>query len=104
MTDAVSDLSVLAVMALEWMPDAPAPRPALSQAEAGARLRADGYLNRFDINEAERTEIHRFAPAVRAMMVEALADPAVRDAHAVAVMRRDERVARTDPARISREG
>ena len=33
-----------------------------------------------------------------------LADPAVRDAHAVAVMRRDERVARTDPARISREG
>ena len=65
---------------------------------------ADGYLNRFDINEAERTEIHRFAPAVRAMMVEALADPAVRDAHAVALMRRDERVARTDPARISREG
>lgn len=65
---------------------------------------ADGYLNRFDINETERTEIHRFAPAVRAMMAEALADPAVQEAHSAAVRQRDERVARTDPAQISREG
>ncbi|WP_162615972.1 hypothetical protein [Solilutibacter oculi] len=43
MTDAVSDLSVLAVMALEWMPDAPAPRPALSQAEAGALAERIGH-------------------------------------------------------------
>ena len=65
---------------------------------------ADGYLNRFDINETERTEIHRFAPAVRAMMAEALADPAVQEAHSAAVRQRDERVAHTDPAQISREG
>lgn len=65
---------------------------------------ADGYLNRFDINEAAHTEIHRFVPAVKELMAEALADPAVRDAHAVAVQRRDERVARTDPAQISRQG
>ena len=35
MTKTASDLSVLAVMALEWMPDGPAPRVALSQHEAG---------------------------------------------------------------------
>lgn len=64
----------------------------------------DAYLNRFDINETEQTEIHRFAPAVRAMMAEALADPAVQQAHSAAVRRRDDRVARTDPAAISREG
>lgn len=64
---------------------------------------ADGYLNRFDINEAGRTEIHRFVPAVKALMAEALSDPAVREAHAETVGRRDERAARTDPAQISRE-
>lgn len=35
MTEAAADLSVLAVMALEWMPEGRAPRAALAQAEAG---------------------------------------------------------------------
>lgn len=65
---------------------------------------ADGYLTRFDINEIERTNIHRLAPAVKALMAEALAHLAVREALAAAVRRRDDRVSRTDPAQISREG
>ena len=43
MTHAASDLSVLAVMALEWMPDGPAPRPALAQEEAGQLAERIGH-------------------------------------------------------------
>ncbi|MBE2210284.1 MAG: hypothetical protein IAE66_01660 [Xanthomonadaceae bacterium] len=43
MTEAASDLSVLAVMALEWMPDGPAPRAALSQDEAGLLAERIGH-------------------------------------------------------------
>ena len=56
------------------------------------------------ILQASRGARSNAGDVMLAKMVEALADPAVRDAHAVAVTRRDERVARTDPARISREG
>lgn len=63
---------------------------------------ADGYLTRFDINETARTDIHRFVPAVKARMAEALAHPAVQDAWSAAIRLRNERVSRTDPAQISR--
>ena len=43
MTEAAPDLSVLAVMALEWMPDGPAPRVALSQEEAGLLAERIGH-------------------------------------------------------------
>ena len=42
MTEA-ADLSVLAVMALEWMADAPTPKAALSQADAGALAERIGH-------------------------------------------------------------
>ena len=53
---------------------------------------------------ATRLRRLRRTERLRAMMAEALADPAVQEAHSAAVRRRDERVARTDPAQISREG
>ncbi len=43
MTEAASDLSVLAVMALEWMPDGPAPRTALAQDDAGLLAERIGH-------------------------------------------------------------
>ena len=43
MTEAASDLSVLAVMALEWMPDGPAPRTALAQDDAGLLYERIGH-------------------------------------------------------------
>lgn len=43
MTEAAPDLSVLAVMALEWMPDGPAPRAALTQEEAGLLTERIGH-------------------------------------------------------------
>ena len=43
MTEPASDLSVLAVMALEWMPGADAPRAALSQEQAGALAERIGH-------------------------------------------------------------
>lgn len=43
MTEAAPDLSVLAVMALEWMPDGPAPRAALTQEEAGLLAERIGH-------------------------------------------------------------
>ncbi|MGY0505888.1 hypothetical protein [Luteimonas sp. e5] len=43
MTEAATDLSVLAVLALEWMPDAAPPRAALGQAEAGALAERIGH-------------------------------------------------------------
>ena len=43
MTQAAPDLSVLAVMALEWMPDGPAPRAALPQDAAGLLAERIGH-------------------------------------------------------------
>ncbi|PJK12293.1 hypothetical protein CO613_11565 [Lysobacteraceae bacterium NML07-0707] len=43
MTQSDSDLSVLAVMALEWMPDAAPPHPALSQQQAGLLAERIGH-------------------------------------------------------------
>ena len=43
MTEAANDPSVMAVMALEWMPDGPAPRTALTQDEAGLLLERIGH-------------------------------------------------------------
>lgn len=43
MTQSDSDISVLAVMALEWMPDATPPRAALSQQEAGMLAERIGH-------------------------------------------------------------
>lgn len=65
---------------------------------------ADGYLNRFDVNEVERTEIHRFIPAVKQMISKALTDPAVQETYITAIRRRDERMALGDPAQILRVG
>ena len=41
--EAAPDLSVLAVMALEWMPEGPAPRPALTQEETGQLVERIGH-------------------------------------------------------------
>lgn len=57
MTEPASDVSVLAVMALEWMPGADAPRAALPQAEAGALAERIGHDLSLLVPEAAGLEL-----------------------------------------------